>query len=277
MNRLAWRLAITGLVLLPAAGVAALAPDSVARLLTLVSPRAGLVFARDDGARGEALAAAGRWAEAAAAFRAARPAQSYNVGTALARLGDLDGALAAFDAALLAGPGEEDASFNRALVTEALYRRRLAEGGSDGAANSAASLRGKGRLDRMDSGDTLSGTGDGMAAGRASRSQLGQAGSGSAAGQGAGRESEDSGDGAAHGAASDAAGKGRKGGGADSIAEAWREREHKSTRSLEAQWIEPSEAWLASVADDPRKYLKTRLLGEKKQRLRASVNAGTAP
>ena len=59
-------------------------------------------------------------------------------------------------------------------------------------------------------------------------------------------------------------------------AQAWREREHKSTRSLTAQWIEPTRDWLASVPDDPRKYLKTRLLGEKKQRLRASVG-GRAP
>lgn len=274
MNRLAWRMAATGVALLPFGAVFAAFPDAVARLIASVAPGAAPMVARTPAARGEALAAAGRWADAAAAFRALGPAAGYNLGTALARSGDLDGALAAFDAALLVDPGDEDASFNRALVSEVLYRRGLAQSGSDGAANSAASLRGKGRLENMDSAAPPSGAGDGMAAGRESRSLAGAAGSGSAAGQGAGRESEDSGDGAAHGAASDAAGHGRTGGGADSIAATWREREHKSTRSLTAQWIEPTPDWLASVPDDPRKYLKTRLLGEKKQRLRASVNGG---
>ena len=115
-----------------------------------------------------------------------------------------------------------------------------------------------------------------MAAGRESTSLEGAPGSGSAAGQGAGRESQDSGDGKAHGAASDSGGAGRKGGGADTIDEAFRKNQRKVTRSLEAQWLAPTPVWLAAIPDDPRKYLKIRLIAEKKQRLRASVEGGGA-
>ena len=277
MKRPFFRLALTALCAAPPVAAVALAPDQVARaLLGLPLPTPALAVAQSPVLRGEALYRLGRWREAAEIYGALGAAQAYNHANALAQSGEFAAAIAAYDQALAAEPGEEDASFNRALAVEALYRQRLAVAGAGAAAaNAAASLRAKGQLDRMTPNDKPSGTGDGMAAGKESASLAGAEGSGSAAGQGAGRESQDSGDGNAHGAASDSGGPGRKGGGADSINEAFRRNQRKVTRSLEAQWIQPSAAWLAAIADDPRKYLKTRLLAEKKQRLRASVDPGT--
>ena len=273
-SRYVLRLALAALCAAPPLAVAALAPDQLARaLLNLSAPRPALALAQAPALRGEALYRLQHWREAAAVYTALGAAQAYNRANALAQAGEFAAAITAYDQALAAEPGEEDASFNRALVTEALYRQKLAAAGAGaGAANAAASLRAKGQLDRMTPNDNPSGTGDGMAAGKESPSLAGAEGSGSAAGQGAGRESQDSGDGMAHGAASDAGGPGRKGGGADSIDEAFRRNQRKVTRSLEAQWIQPSATWLAAIADDQRKYLKTRLIAEKKQRLRASID-----
>ena len=277
--RPAFRLALAALCAAPLVAAGVLAPDACARLaLRAGLPQGALALAAGADAKGEALYALGRWREAAEAFGPDR-AHAYNTGNALAQAGDFEAAIAAYDRALAAEPGEEDASFNRALAVEALYRQRLAKAGQGPAgANAAASLRAKGRLDRMTPNDSPSGTGDGMAAGKESTSLLGAEGSGSAAGQGAGRESQDSGDGKAHGAASDAGGPGRKGGGSDAIAEAIRKNNRKVSRSLEAQWIQPSPVWLAAIPDAPGKYLKRKLIAEMKQRLRASVDApGPAP
>ena len=274
-----YRLALAGLCAAPLAAAAALAPDACARLLLRAGLSQGaLALAAGADLKGEALYALGRWREAAEAFGPDR-ARAYNAGNALAQAGEFEAAIAAYDRALTAEPGEEDASFNRALAVEALYRQRLAKAGQGAAsANAAASLRAKGQLDRMTPNDAPSGTGDGMAAGKESASLEGAPGSGSAAGQGAGRESQDSGDGKAHGAASDSGGPGRKGGGVEAFTEAWRQNQRKVARSLEAQWIQPSPVWLAAIPDAPGKYLKRKLIAEMKQRLRASVDApGAAP
>jgi Ca-activated chloride channel homolog len=66
----------------------------------------------------------GQFGEAAAAFAAHDMADAhYNRGNSLARDGELELALAAYDAALQRDPGMQDALFNRALVREALTRR----------------------------------------------------------------------------------------------------------------------------------------------------------
>lgn len=278
MSAAARVLALLALCALPAAAAGVAAPDAAAQgFLAASLPRAALWLASSPALRAEAHAALGQWPDAVAALAQAGPAQAYNLGNALAMSGDFEAAIAAYDRALLAEPGEEDATFNRALLVEAMYRKRLAAAGlGAGAANAAASLRSRGSLDRMSANDNPSGAGDGMAAGRESPSLDGAPGSGSAAGQGAGRESQDSGDGKAHGAASDAGGAGRKGGGADSPDEAFRQNQRKVTRSLEAQSVAPTPVWLAAIPDDPRPYLKLRLLAEKKHRLRASAGADAA-
>jgi Ca-activated chloride channel family protein len=66
----------------------------------------------------------GQFGEAAATFAARDTADAhYNRGNALARDGELELALAAYDAALQRDPGMQDALFNRAIVREALTRR----------------------------------------------------------------------------------------------------------------------------------------------------------
>ena len=65
----------------------------------------------------------------------------YNLGNALAHLGDFEGAIQAYDAALAAAPGHEDAAFNKALLEKLREQQQQAsqqdnqerqnEGGSD--------------------------------------------------------------------------------------------------------------------------------------------------
>jgi Ca-activated chloride channel family protein len=75
--------------------------------------------------RAPILYRAGRFAEAAAAFaQDDTPDAHYNRGNALALEGRLEDALAAYDAALARRPDMRDALFNRALVREALAKRR---------------------------------------------------------------------------------------------------------------------------------------------------------
>ena len=66
--------------------------------------------------------AAEGWANAEAA-----PRELYNLGNALAQLGDYPGAIAAYDKALAAAPNHEDAAFNKALVERLLAEQQAAE------------------------------------------------------------------------------------------------------------------------------------------------------
>lgn len=76
----------------------------------------------------------GRFAEAAAQFAAQDTADAhYNRGNALALEGRLEAALAAYGAALERRPAMRDALFNRALVREALEKRRERAQGGKGA------------------------------------------------------------------------------------------------------------------------------------------------
>ena len=71
----------------------------------------------------------GRAAEGWAAQSELEPAVAdshYNLGNALARLGDLEGAIGAYDRALTADPGNEDAAFNKALLEQLQQQRQQA-------------------------------------------------------------------------------------------------------------------------------------------------------
>lgn len=56
--------------------------------------------------------------------RAQEPTQLYNLGNALAQLGDYEGAIAAYDKTLAAAPEHEDAAFNKALVEQLLQQQQ---------------------------------------------------------------------------------------------------------------------------------------------------------
>lgn len=68
----------------------------------------------------------GDYEGAAAGWRLgqAGPVQLYNLGNALARLGDYKGAIAAYDKALEVVPEHEDAAFNKALVEQLLQQQQ---------------------------------------------------------------------------------------------------------------------------------------------------------
>lgn len=75
--------------------------------------------------RAYAQIAAGDYQSAAQAYAAFDDGESqYNRGNALARSGDLNGAIEAYDAALKKDPGNADAKKNRALVEKALQRQQ---------------------------------------------------------------------------------------------------------------------------------------------------------
>ena len=75
--------------------------------------------------KASALYRAGQYAEALQSQPQAASADDwYNRGTALARNGQLDEALAAYDQALQLNPGDEDAKINRDLVEQALKQQQ---------------------------------------------------------------------------------------------------------------------------------------------------------
>lgn len=84
-------------------------------LLAFGFPSASAPFFDDPAWKGVALYSAGRWREAADAF-GTDPANAYNRGNALARAGRYAEALAAYQAAIDATPRNEDAAFNKAVV-----------------------------------------------------------------------------------------------------------------------------------------------------------------
>ena len=130
MNRHLAPAALALLYVLPVWGLIRFAPDATAWLLLhAAAPQGALALAQDAGLRGEAYYAQQRWPEAAQAFALAGKTASYNQANALAQAGALEAAIVAYDVALSQEPGEEDASFNRALAVEALYRQRLAAAG----------------------------------------------------------------------------------------------------------------------------------------------------
>ena len=74
---------------------------------------------------GNYLRAAEGWAAQSEAESSAADSP-YNLGNALARLGDFKGAIDAYDRALTAEPGHEDAAFNKALLEQLQQERQQA-------------------------------------------------------------------------------------------------------------------------------------------------------
>ena len=117
-QRVLWLLAVVVLPLAVAAafGLNGAAPfGRLALSLGLSGPAA--VLLDDPQWRGIALYRAGRFEEAAEAFRAAGPKASFNRGNALTRAGRYREAVAAYDAALYRTPGHDAVRYNRDLVS----------------------------------------------------------------------------------------------------------------------------------------------------------------
>lgn len=101
-------------------------PDQrAARLLEQQEPGKAAAVAADPWLRGTAHYQAEQYEQALADFTAVPGADGfYNQGNALARLGRLEEALTAFEAALAADPDMEDAQHNRAVVEELLKQQQ---------------------------------------------------------------------------------------------------------------------------------------------------------
>lgn len=260
------RVAAIVAVLLPCLALWSAGPPTIGQaLLTLGFPGAAAALFDDPGRKGAALYLAERWSEAAEAFRH-DPDSAYNRGNALARAGRYAEAVAAYDQALAADPDDEDAAFNKALVATLIDNERAAADANAINANSAAS-RTRNTHDEPRSDGETGGSGDGFAGDQEGASKPGAPGSSKAAKFGKGdQQASDSGQGQAKGSAGNSAGAGRTGGQQLDVARTIRDLDRRMRRRMEARSVQPTREWLSTLDDDPGRFLKLRILAEKARR-----------
>lgn len=146
----AWLLAALTVPLAVAAALTLEGPTAFGRLaLSLGLPGPAAALLHDPLWQGIALYRAGDFDQAAEAFRQAGPRASYNRGNALARAGRYGEAVAAYDAVLYRDPRDRTARANRALVA-ALVTETVGEaraGGRIAASGTASGPAGERRKD----------------------------------------------------------------------------------------------------------------------------------
>jgi tetratricopeptide (TPR) repeat protein len=232
--------------------------------------------------RAAALYEAGRYDAAIALFRTGGRRASYNLGNALAKSGDLAGALAAYDEALRFNPRDADAQANRSLIARMqaeVIDRGPGGGIANGTAQYGARYNNTGNQDQNNDINAAS-SGEGLAGNKESNASASLPGNSKVARRGkAEQQSIDAGKGQARGSAGDAAGRGRTGGGAAMVAEAPEREVRRVTKSFEAHEIRPDRLWLQTLPDDPGRYLKLRLRAEQTRRVEAgtAIPAGSNP
>lgn len=232
--------------------------------------------------RAAALYEAGRYDAAIALFRTGGRRASYNLGNALAKSGDLTGALAAYDEALRFNPRDADAQANRSLIARMqaeVIDRGPGGGIANGTAQYGARYNNTGNQDQNNDINAAS-SGEGLAGNKESNASASLPGNSKVARRGkAEQQSIDAGKGQARGSAGDAAGRGRTGGGAAMVAEAPEREVRRVTKSFEAHEIRPDRLWLQTLPDDPGRYLKLRLRAEQTRRVEAgtAIPAGSNP
>lgn len=225
--------------------------------------------------RAAALYEAGRYDEAIPLFRAQGKRGAYNLGNALARSGDLKGALDAYDEALTYNPRDADAQANRSLIAKAL-EEEIDRGKGGGIANASAQYGARyNNTANQDQNNDINAasSGEGLAGNKESNASASLPGNSKVSRRGkAEQQSIDTGKGQARGSAGDAAGRGRTGGGSAMVAEAPEREVRRVTKSFEAHEIRPDRLWLQTLPDEPGRYLKLRLKAEQARR----IEAGTA-
>ncbi|WP_431310958.1 tetratricopeptide repeat protein [Methylobacterium nigriterrae] len=245
-------------------------------------PGAAAAILDDPAWRGPALYEAGRHREAAALFRNGGRRNAYNLGNALARAGDYQGAIAAYDAALQFNPRDADAQANRSLIARMLAEE-IDRGKGGGVANGTAQYGARyNNTANQDQSDDIQATssGEGLAGNKEASSSASLPGNSTVSRRGKAEQvAVDSGQGEARGSASDAAGRGRKGNGSAMVAEAPEREVRRVTKSFEAHEIRPDRLWLQTLPDDPGRYLKLRLKAEQTRRIEAgtAIPAGSNP
>ena len=138
---LAWPLGVSLALSLPVRDAGAFEPadlwarpdQQAARAIERGETDRAVAVAPDHRWRGAALYRGGRYDESAEAFAGGDTAgDHYNRGNALARAGDLRGALDAYREALARVPGHEDAEHNRKIVESLIETRSEPQGGDGG-------------------------------------------------------------------------------------------------------------------------------------------------
>ncbi|WP_404361856.1 VWA domain-containing protein [Marinobacter sp.] len=172
-------------------------PDQRGQALIERNPEAAAEQFDDPVWRGSALYRAEKYEAAADAFaRADSPDAHYNLGNALARAGELEKALAAYDQALATDPGHEDARHNRELVEDLLQQQEQdqqdqQQKGGDGDQQDPGDSQnqdsedqdGQQGSDSQDSGGDSSGQQEGQASGQGQQERQEQEQSGDSNGE----------------------------------------------------------------------------------------------
>lgn len=239
--------------------------------LGLATPAVALLH--DPAWRGVALYRAGRFDEAEKVLRETRsPEAAYNLGNALARNGQLGMAVKAYDLALRRDPGDVDARANRTLVLAALKQVATAPGDrATGAANATATKEKAGDSQSGNDSGIQSSSGDGMAGQRDSGSDSQSAGANRVDRNGAAQEGRsEAGMASSKGAATSSAGRTGRGGGQTTVAHSDRPPPKGAPESTEAT-SQATAQWLASLPDDPVRFLRLRIKAEHQRRVSAGI------
>ncbi|HSI42109.1 MAG TPA: tetratricopeptide repeat protein [Xanthobacteraceae bacterium] len=261
-----------------AALLAALAGgDRGGRLLLVAGlPAPAAALLKDPAWRGVALYRAGRFTDAEAMLRSTRsPEAAYNLGNAFAQTGQFAAAVKAYDIALKRNPGDADALANRALVLEALKATATAaKGKAAGAANATATKESAGDTLQGDDAGVQSASGDGMAGQREAGSDTASIGSSRVDRRGDPQAgASESGLGSSKGAATDSAGRAGRSGGSTIAARSDAPPPRRAEALDAAGTGQATLQWLATLPDDPARFLRLRIAAEHQRR----VAAGTAP
>ncbi len=245
-------------------GAAALAAGDAARAASLFN---------DPAWKGSAQYQASDWSAAAESFARSEGADAdYNRGNALARAGKLPEALAAYDAALKASPGMQDAAANRKLVEDLLRQQQSAPkdpssspksgDGTSGEQQQSGQQNGKSRSDNSGKSDNSDPSGKPDNSGKGEKEQSGSAAKPSAEDAAGSEQNADSRSPQAKeeaGASSSAPTPGEDAGAqtADGAVEA---------DGAAKEQDQAVEQWLRQVPDDPGALLRRKFEYEARQR-----------
>ena len=243
-------------------------------LFSLGFPAASARFFDDPAWKGFAFYAGGRWNEAADAFGPA-PGFAYNRGDALARAGRYAEAIEAFETAIAVDPDNDDARANKELIGGLLAgdpKNPAKRNG--GVANGDATRQFAG--DRTPPNESrAASSGSGLAGTNESATTDAAQGAGSVAKTGAGAgESTQKGSGKATGSSGNAAGEGRSGGVLATVARLQAALGERANRRLEFHAVRATRDWLATMPDDPGAFLKLQILAEQARRRTAPKITG---